>query len=75
LAARIFLGCVPFTFDPPRQHGSRHLHYLEAVGRAWRKTDDADGGRATLIRDMLDGQYEDPARIVAFNTARGWAAA
>ena len=21
---------------------------------------------------MLDGQYEDPVRIVAFNTAEGW---
>ena len=28
--------------------------------------------RATLIREILEGQYEDPVRIVAFNTAQGW---
>lgn len=39
---------------------------------AWRETDDADTERATLVRDLLDGQYEDPVRIVAFNTAKGW---
>lgn len=35
---------------------------------------DRHGGhkRATLVRDLLDGQYEDPVRIVAFNTTEGW---
>jgi len=42
------------------------------VGLAWRETDDADTERAALVRDLLDGQYEDPVRIVAFNTAKGW---
>jgi hypothetical protein len=42
------------------------------LGRAWRETDDSETDRATLIRDMLDGQYENPVRIVAFNTAEGW---
>jgi hypothetical protein len=41
-------------------------------GLAWRETDDADTERATLVRDLLDGQYEDPVRIVAFNTSNGW---
>jgi hypothetical protein len=27
------------------------------LGRAWRETDEADTDRSTLIRDMLDGQY------------------
>jgi hypothetical protein len=36
------------------------------------KTDDRETDRQTLIRDMLDGQYENPVRIVAFNTAEGW---
>ncbi len=26
----------------------------------------------TLIEDLLDGQYINPVRIVAFNTAEGW---
>ena len=40
--------------------------------QVWRETNDADADRETLIRDLLDGQYEDPIRIVAFNTAQGW---
>ena len=41
-------------------------------GRAWRETDEAETNRETLVRDLLAGQYEDPVRIVAFNTAKGW---
>ncbi|HJY90723.1 MAG TPA: hypothetical protein VJ255_10605, partial [Candidatus Acidoferrum sp.] len=25
-----------------------------------------------LVRNLLEGQYENPVRIVAFNTAEGW---
>ena len=42
------------------------------LGRAWRETDEAGANRATLVRNLLDGQYEDPVCIVAFNTAEGW---
>ena len=42
------------------------------LGRAWCETDEAGTNRATLIRNLLDGQYENPVRIVAFNTAEGW---
>jgi hypothetical protein len=42
------------------------------LGRAWRETDEAGANRATLVRNLLDGQYENPVRIVAFNTAEGW---
>jgi hypothetical protein len=42
------------------------------LGRAWRETDEAGTSRATLLRNLLDGQYENPVRIVAFNTAEGW---
>jgi hypothetical protein len=43
-----------------------------SLGRSWRETDEAGTGRTTLIRNLLDGQYENPVRIVAFNTAEGW---
>jgi len=33
---------------------------------------DAFTDRETLIRDLLAGEYNDPVRIVAFNTAEGW---
>ena len=42
------------------------------LGRAWRETDEAGATRATLVRNLLEGQYENPVRIVAFNTAEGW---
>ena len=40
------------------------------VGRAWGETEDIY--RKTVIRDLLDGVYSYPVRIVAFNTAEGW---
>jgi hypothetical protein len=39
------------------------------LGRAWRETDEEDTDRETLIRDLMDDQYGNPLRIVAFNTA------
>ena len=38
----------------------------------WRGTDVEGADRETLIRDLVDGQYRHPVRIVAFNTAEGW---
>src|SRR5690348_18453885 len=42
------------------------------LGRAWRETDEESTDRRVLITDLLDGQYSNPARIAAFNTAEGW---
>jgi hypothetical protein len=42
------------------------------LGRAWRETDEEDTDRETPIRDLIDDQCGNPARIVAFNTAEGW---
>jgi len=42
------------------------------LGRAWRETDEGTTDRQTVITDMMDGQYSNPARVVAFNTAEGW---
>ena len=35
------------------------------LGRAWRETDEVAADRATLVRNILEGQYEGPLRIVA----------
>ena len=43
----------------------------ERIGRAWRETDEERTDRETIITDLLDGQYSDPARVIAFNTAEG----
>ena len=44
----------------------------ERLGRAWAETDEERTDRETVIRDLLEGQYSDPVRVVAFNTAEGW---
>ena len=43
-----------------------------ALGRSWRETDVAEIDRATVIISLLDGQYSNPVRVTAFNTAEGW---
>jgi hypothetical protein len=40
--------------------------------RAWPETAEADTDRPVLIRHLMEGQYSDPVRVVAFNTAAGW---
>ena len=39
------------------------LHYLAPLAQVWRETNEAEADRETLIRDLLDGQYEDQIRI------------
>ncbi len=41
------------------------------LGRAWPETDEERTDRETVIRDLFEGQYSDPVRVVAFNTAKG----
>jgi len=43
-----------------------------ALGRAWREADEAEIDRETVIVSLLDGQYSNPVRVIAFNTAEGW---
>jgi hypothetical protein len=48
---------------------------LEDFGRyglGWREADEGSTDRKALIRDLLAGEYPNPMRIVAFNTAEGW---
>jgi hypothetical protein len=47
-------------------------HLGGRLGRVWREADEEATDRKTIIGDLMDGQYKDPARIVAFNTAEGW---
>jgi hypothetical protein len=56
----------------PEQDSYIVLDDFGSLGRAWRETDEAGANRAALIRNLLDGQYENPVRVVAFNTTEGW---
>lgn len=41
-------------------------------GQAYRETDVETADLETTITDLLDGQYRNPVRVVAFNTAEKW---
>jgi hypothetical protein len=42
------------------------------LGTAFPETDVDKADLETLIGDLMSGQYSDPVRVVAFNTAEGW---
>jgi hypothetical protein len=41
-------------------------------GRSFLETDVAQADRATIVSNMISGEYRDPLRVVAFNTVEGW---
>ena len=41
-------------------------------GRAWVETDMETADLETVIQDLLTGQYHNPIRVIAFNTAERW---
>lgn len=43
------------------------------LGMSWRETDVKDTDLEAVITDLLEGQYNNPVRVVSFNTAEGWA--
>src|SRR5688500_2298197 len=43
------------------------------LGRAYRETDEEASDRDTIVRNLISGEYRKPVRVVAFNTAEGWA--
>ena len=44
------------------------------VGAAYREADAADCDRASVVRDLLQGQFHNPLSVIAFNAAEGWSA-
>ena len=43
------------------------------AGRAYRETDEKNASFDVVVDDLVSGQYHKPVRVVAFNTAEGWA--
>ena len=43
------------------------------LGTAFTETDVEQANLETVITDLMSGQYSDPVRVVAFNTAEHWA--
>jgi len=42
------------------------------LGRAYVETDEAAADEQTVINNISSGEYSNPVRVVAFNTAEGW---
>jgi hypothetical protein len=42
------------------------------IGRAYREVDEETADKGSVIRRLVEGQYNNPVRIVAFNTSEGW---
>jgi hypothetical protein len=42
------------------------------LGRAWREADYEATDLETVIQDLLSGQYNNPIRVIAFNTDERW---
>jgi hypothetical protein len=42
------------------------------LGRVFRETDVGSSDRETTLQDLLTGQFNDPVRVIAFNTREGW---
>jgi hypothetical protein len=42
------------------------------AGRVYRETDEERAGLDAVVDDFLTGQFNNPARVVVFNTAEGW---
>jgi hypothetical protein len=47
------------------------LDDFSRMGSAWRQTDEERADRATVVQDLLRGQYSNPVRVIAFNTEEG----
>jgi hypothetical protein len=41
-------------------------------GKAYIETDPSKADRDTIVRNMIDGQYGRPVRVIALNPEEGW---
>ena len=49
------------------------LNDFGKLGRSYLETDEEQADLETIIRNLIVGEYSRPKRVVAFNTAEGWA--
>jgi hypothetical protein len=42
------------------------------AGRVYREVDETKADAATIVDDLLAGQFNNPVRIIAFNASEGW---
>ena len=69
---------MPFTSTTPGlvPHFDVTVHIVlddfGKAGRAYRETDEEDTTLGSVVDDLLTGQFNNPVRVVAFNTSEGW---
>jgi len=66
------LNLTPLALDKADVTVHIVLNDFGDLGRAYAETDEAEADEATIIDNILSGQYSCPLRVVAFNTAEGW---
>jgi hypothetical protein len=49
------------------------LDCFKRSGCAWREAEAGETDLETVIKDLMSGQYNDPRRVIAFNTFEHWA--
>jgi hypothetical protein len=45
---------------------------LGELGAVWREAEALATDSETVISDLMSGEYKNPIRVIAFNTAEGW---
>jgi hypothetical protein len=70
-------GWTP-SIVPTAPYGADQTVYLVVdrfgrLGTAYRETDIERTDLETVITDLISGQFNDPVRVVAFNTLEHWA--
>jgi hypothetical protein len=66
---------TPLTPGEPAFDVTVHIvlnDFGDRLGRAYCETDEAAADEASVIENIIDGEYSRPMRVVAFNTAEGW---
>ena len=69
-------GWIPSIVPPasgPDQTVYLVVDHFGRLGTAYRETDVDQADLETVITDLMSGQFNDPLRVVAFNTAERWA--
>jgi len=72
LAEFVMRTSPPLALHAPGQDTYLVLDDFGQLGRAWRETVENATDRETLIRNLVEGEFNNPIRIVAFNSAEGW---
>ena len=48
------------------------LDELPTFGPVWRELDEGAANKHTVLNLIANGEFADPVRVIAFNTAEGW---